>query len=77
MGKVNLGGNTGFKSSRLLMELNRSRGDAIKQELSTGKDDLVFSFSSQPINLLTGFVLLLTNITFFKKREKIFIIFCY
>ncbi|MEQ8187283.1 MAG: hypothetical protein ABRQ39_04870 [Candidatus Eremiobacterota bacterium] len=49
MAKVNLGGNPGFESFRLLTELNRSRGDAIKQELSIGKDDLVFSFSSQPI----------------------------
>ena len=49
MGKVNLGGNPGFESFRLLTELNRSRMDAIKNELSIGKDDLVFSFSSQPI----------------------------
>lgn len=49
MENVSLGGNPGFESFRLLTELNRARMDAIKNELSIGKDDLVFSFSSQPI----------------------------
>jgi len=49
IGKVGTGGNPGFESFRLLVELNRAKEAEIRNELSIGKDDLVFSFSSQPI----------------------------
>jgi hypothetical protein len=47
-GKVSLGGNPGFEAFHQLVEMNRKKADQIREELSIGRDDLVFSFSSQP-----------------------------
>jgi len=46
--KISTGGNPGFEAFRLLVDLNRSKADEIRNELGIGKDDLVFAFSSQP-----------------------------
>ncbi|MHC9541789.1 MAG: hypothetical protein AB9903_19965 [Vulcanimicrobiota bacterium] len=47
-GKVSLGGNPGFEAFHQLVEMNRKKADQIREELSIGRDDMVFSFSSQP-----------------------------
>ena len=47
-GKISTGGNPGFEAFKQLVELNRGKADEIRSELNIGKDDLVFSFSSQP-----------------------------
>lgn len=46
--RVAIGGNPGFEAFHQLVEMNRKKADQIRNELKIGKDDLVFSFSSQP-----------------------------